>query len=134
MKAILFQIEGGWNEGGKSESIWDVFADPEKGNIDDNLDGKVACDSYHKYKEDVQLIKNMGMKSYRFSIAWTRIIPSGNLCNLFQPDRLISSQITVTGEVNMEGVQYYKNLISELKANGIEPFATLYHWDLPQVH
>lgn len=109
-----YQIEGGWDEDGKSPSIWDTFTDGTT-NIDDSSSGQVACDSYHKYKEDVQLIKDMGLTSYRFSIAWTRIIPDG------------------VGQVNQAGVQYYKNLIAELKANNIEPYVTLYHWDLPQV-
>ncbi len=77
-KAIHFiQIEGGYNEDGKGVSIWDTFTE-ENGNIVDDSDGRVACDSYHKYEEDVQLIKDMGVDSYRFSIAWTRILPNGN--------------------------------------------------------
>jgi beta-glucosidase/6-phospho-beta-glucosidase/beta-galactosidase len=94
-------------------SIWDTFAAAD-GNIADGSDGKVACDSYHKYEEDVQIIKEMGAGHYRFSIAWTRILPNG------------------VGNENAEGIQYYKNLIASLKANGITPVATLYHWDLPQ--
>ena len=75
----------------------------------------MACDSYHKYMDDVALLKGMGLTSYRFSIAWTRIIPGG------------------TGAENQEGIAYYRNLITALKAEGIEPLVTLYHWDLPQV-
>jgi len=108
-----YQIEGGWDEDGKLPSIWDTFTDGTT-NIDDRSSGKVACDSYHKYEEDVQMIKNMGMDNYRFSISWTRIIPDGD------------------GAENPAGIQYYKNLIAELIANGITPVATLYHWDLPQ--
>ncbi|XP_023324744.1 lactase-phlorizin hydrolase [Eurytemora carolleeae] len=108
-----YQIEGGWNEDGKGESIWDVFTRIE-GNIIDGSSGEVACDSYHKYKEDVALMKSMNMTSYRFSVSWSRIIPRG------------------VGTVNQAGVQYYKNLISELKSAGIIPAITLYHWDLPQ--
>ncbi len=73
----LIKIEGGYNEDGKGVSIWDTFTE-ENGNIVDDSDGRVACDSYHKYEEDVQLIKDMGVDSYRFSIAWTRILPNGN--------------------------------------------------------
>ena len=110
-----YQIEGGWDEDGKGMNIWDTFTSIP-GNIDDGSDGKIACDSYHKYKEDVQLIKSMGLTSYRFSIAWTRIMPNGTL------------------PINQAGINYYNDLITELLANGIEPVATLYHWDIPQAH
>merc|ERR1712223_171606 len=99
-----YQIEGAWNEDGKGPSIWDVFtADPNNGNIDNGDNGKVACDSYHKYKEDVQLLKNMGATSYRFSIAWSRILPQG------------------TGEVNPRGIAHYNYVINELLAYNITP-------------
>ena len=111
----FYQVEGAWNEDGKGPSIWDVFtADPNSGNVINGENGQVACDSYHKYKEDVQLLKNMSANSYRFSIAWTRILPKG------------------TGEINQLGIDYYNNLINELIANEITPAVTLYHWDLPQ--
>ena len=84
----------------------------------------MACNSYYQYEEDVQLLKAMGVGYYRFSIAWTRILPDGTTGIL--PDG-------TTGTVNQAGVQYYKNLIAALKAEGIEPVVTLYHWDLPQV-
>ena len=71
------KVEGGWDADGKGPNIWDVFSNIP-GNIANNDTGKVACDSYHKYKEDVQLLKNMGMNSYRFSISWARILPKGN--------------------------------------------------------
>ena len=87
-------------------------ADPNSGNVINGENGQVACDSYHKYKEDVQLLKNMSANSYRFSIAWTRILPKG------------------TGEINQLGIDYYNNLINELIANEITPAVTLYHWDL----
>ena len=89
-------------------------ADPESGNIDDGDNGQVACDSYHKHKEDVQLLKNMGATSYRFSIAWSRILPEG------------------TGEINSKGIDHYNEVINELLAYNITPAVTLYHWDLPQ--
>merc|ERR1712032_661324 len=108
-----YQIEGAWNEGGKGPSIWDVFT-KVPGNIIDGSSGDVACDSYHNYKEDVRLMKEMGLTSYRFSIGWTRILPDG------------------TGARNPEGIQYYHNLIDELLLNEIVPAVTLYHWDLPQ--
>lgn len=110
-----YQIEGGWDEGGKGLSIWDTFTeDPDSGHVTNGDNGKVACDSYHKFKEDIQLIRNMGMSRYRFSIAWTRIQPSGE------------------GQPNEEGIAYYNAVIDEAIAHGITPVVTLYHWDLPQ--
>ncbi len=108
-----YQIEGGYGADGKGLSIWDTFC-TVPGNIADGSDGKVACDSYNKYEEDAKMIKDLGITNYRFSIAWTRILPNG------------------IGEENPAGIQYYKNLIAALKANGITPLVTLYHWDLPQ--
>ncbi|KAH9494597.1 hypothetical protein Btru_019683, partial [Bulinus truncatus] len=109
-----YQIEGAWNEDGKGLSIWDVFTS-EAGRVDNGDTGQIACDSYHKYKEDVQLLKKIGVTHYRFSIAWTRLLPDGT-----------------TKTVNRLGINYYHRLIAELKANGIEPMVTIYHWDLPQ--
>lgn len=108
-----YQIEGGVKEGGRGETIWDRYAHIP-GNVYNNDHGDVACDYYHRYKEDIQLMKSMGMKAYRFSIAWSRILPDG------------------VGRINEEGIQFYQNVIDELKAAGIEPYITLYHWDLPQ--
>ena len=102
------QIEGAWNEDGKCPSIWDVAGD----HIQDGQDCHMACDHYHRYKEDVALMKELGLKSYRFSVSWCRIMPE-------------------KGVVNPKGIEFYQNLISELKAAGIEPLVTLYHWDLP---
>src|SRR5262249_53209149 len=108
-----YQIEGAWNEDGKGKSIWDTYAHTP-GNIKNNDTGDVANDHYHRYKEDVALMKNSGDKPYRFSIAWPRIFPEG------------------TGQPNQKGLDFYRRLVDELPAAGIEPFATLYHWDLPQ--
>ena len=107
-----YQIEGAWNEDGKSPSIWDVFC-TQPGKILDQADGSVACDHYHRYKEDVKLMADFGLKAYRFSIAWPRIIPDG------------------TGKVNEKGLEFYSNLVDELLKYNITPYITLYHWDLP---
>lgn len=108
-----YQIEGAYDEDGRGETIWDRYC-AIPGNVLNGDDGKVACDHYHRYKEDVQLMKSMGIQAYRFSIAWSRILPKGY------------------GEVNEKGIQFYDRLIDELLKAGIEPYITLYHWDLPQ--
>lgn len=108
-----YQIEGGRGEDGKGESIWDTFCDIP-GKIDRGETGEVACDHYHRMKEDVALMKQLHLESYRFSIAWTRIIPDGD------------------GKVNKKGIKFYSDLINELLKAGITPFVTVYHWDLPQ--
>ncbi|GAB4832651.1 hypothetical protein Ancab_006669, partial [Ancistrocladus abbreviatus] len=111
-----YQYEGAAHEDGRGMSIWDTFTKdfPEK--IADHSNGNVAVDFYHRYKEDIQLMKEMGLDSFRFSISWPRILPTGK----------------VSGGVNAAGVQFYNNLINELLANGITPTVTLFHWDLPQ--
>lgn len=103
-----YQVEGAWNEDGKGLSVIDIKKIPEG-----TTDYKVASDHYHHYKEDIALFAEMGFKTYRFSIAWTRIFPNG------------------TGEVNQKGIEFYNNLINELLAKGIEPLVTMYHFDLP---
>jgi len=108
-----YQIEGAWNEDDKGESIWDRFAHTP-GRIRNNDTGDVALDHYHRYKEDVRLMKALGAQTYRFSISWPRVFPQG------------------TGTLNPKGLDFYDRLADELLGNGIEPFATLYHWDLPQ--
>ncbi|XP_020239598.1 hydroxyisourate hydrolase isoform X1 [Cajanus cajan] len=103
-----YQVEGAANEDGRTPSIWDSFANAGSGY------GDVACDGYHKYKEDVRLMVETGLDAYRFSISWSRLLPNGR------------------GPVNPKGLQYYNNLINELISNGILPHATLYNSDLPQ--
>src|SRR5438105_7417304 len=108
-----YQIEGAVHEDGRGRSIWDTFAHTP-GKIGDHSNADRANNHYHRYKEDVRLIKELGVKAYRFSIAWPRVFPEG------------------TGAPNPKGLDFYDHLVDELLANGIEPFATLYHWDLPQ--
>jgi beta-glucosidase len=108
-----YQIEGAATADGRGPSIWDTFAHTP-GRIVDGTTGDVACDHYHRMAEDVALMADLGMASYRFSIAWPRIVPSG------------------AGAVNSAGIDFYSRLVDELLERGIEPLATLYHWDLPQ--
>jgi len=108
-----YQVEGAAHEDGRALSIWDTFCEDSENCNGDN--GDVACDHYHRIKSDVELMKSLGLKAYRFSIAWPRILPNGN------------------GVINQAGIDFYNELIDELLANGIVPWVTLYHWDLPQV-
>jgi len=108
-----YQVEGAWDEDGKGVSIWDTYAHTP-GNIRNDDTGDVANDHYHRYEEDVALMRSINATAYRFSIAWPRIFPEG------------------VGEPNPKGLDFYSRLVDELLAAGIEPFATLYHWDLPQ--
>jgi beta-glucosidase len=108
-----YQTEGAATEDGRGESIWDRFT-TLPGRIANGETGRVACDSYHRYAEDVRLMRELGLDAYRFSIAWPRVVPEGR------------------GPVNAAGLDFYDRLVDELLAAGIEPFATLYHWDLPQ--
>jgi beta-glucosidase len=107
-----YQVEGAWQEDGKGLSVWDTYTNVF--NLAEGETGNVAIDQYHRYADDVVLMKEMGIQSYRFSIAWSRVLPQG------------------TGEVNRAGIEYYGRLVDELLAAGIEPAVTLYHWDLPQ--
>nr|WP_315528070.1 glycoside hydrolase family 1 protein [Carnobacterium maltaromaticum] len=111
--SAAYQVEGAWNLDGKGKSVWDEFVRiPNKTFKGSN--GDVAVDHYHRFKEDIALMAEQGLKTYRFSIAWTRILPEGR------------------GEINQKGVDFYSDLIDELLKYGIEPIVTLYHWDLPQ--
>lgn len=111
--ASSYQIEGGWNADGKGESIWDRFCHTP-GKIDQGDVGDVSANHYQYWQEDISLMKEIGLQAYRFSISWPRVLPDGN------------------GEVNPKGVDFYSRLVDGLLENGIEPFVTLYHWDLPQ--
>ncbi|GBF87897.1 glycoside hydrolase family 1 [Raphidocelis subcapitata] len=110
-----YQIEGAWNVSGRTPSVWDVYAHIP-GKIKDGDTGDVACDHYHRYKEDFKLMKEMGVKHYRFSISWNRVLPGGGRGSA----------------VNPAGVDFYNRLLDEMQANGITPAATMFHWDLPQ--
>ncbi len=109
-----YQIEGAFNEDGRGESIWDRFS-KTPGKVLNGDNGDIACDHYHRYKQDIALTKELGVDSYRFSLSWPRILPEG------------------TGAVNHTGLDFYKRVIEELLSRGVAPAVTLYHWDLPQV-
>ncbi|MBD3239698.1 MAG: beta-glucosidase [Chitinivibrionales bacterium] len=108
-----YQIEGAWDADGKGPSIWDTFAHTP-GKIKHGHSGDIACDHYHRYAEDVALMKEIGLGAYRFSVSWPRIVPDG------------------VGKVNQAGIDFYSRLVDELLAAGIQPFPTLFHWDMPQ--
>ena len=108
-----YQIEGAYNEDGRGMSVWDTFS-RRPGKTLNNDTGDRACDHYHLYREDVALMKDLGLNSYRFSISWPRIFPEGG------------------GRINLKGIDFYSRLTDELLKAGIEPLATLYHWDMPQ--
>lgn len=112
ISAAAYQTEGGHDAHGKGQSIWDVFT-AKSGSIFEGHHANIACDFYNRYKDDIALIKELNIPNFRFSLSWSRIIPHG------------------TGEVNPEGIAYYNRIIDECLANGIEPWVTLYHWDLP---
>lgn len=108
-----YQIEGAWDEDGKGESIWDRFSHTP-GNIANGETGDVACDHYHRWREDIRLMQALGLPAYRFSVAWTRVLPHGR------------------GQVNQAGLDFYSRLVDGLLEAGITPYLNLYHWDLPQ--
>ena len=112
-----YQVEGAVQEGGRGPSIWDTFS-RVPGRVVGGDTGDVADDHYHRFREDVALMAELGLQAYRFSVAWPRITP----------------QVTVDGlgPVNEAGLDFYRELVDELVAAGIEPAVTLYHWDLPQ--
>lgn len=107
-----YQIEGAAYEDNKGLNIWDVYSH-QKGKVKDGHNGDVACDHYHRYKEDIKIMKEIGIRAYRMSISWARILPEG------------------TGKINEKGIDFYNRLIDELLVNDIIPYVTLYHWDLP---
>ncbi len=109
-----YQIEGAWDEDGRKPSIWDTFSHTP-GRIANNENGDVASDHYHRWKEDIALMSELGIPAYRFSTAWPRILPDG------------------TGNVNKKGLDFYDRIVDELLKRGIEPYVCLFHWDLPQV-
>lgn len=110
--SAAYQIEGAYKEDGKGEGIWDAMTQ-KPGRVAHGENGNVACDHYHHYKEDIALMKQLGFKSYRFSISWPRVLPDG------------------VGTVNQKGLDFYKNLVDELLREEITPILTLYHWNLP---
>lgn len=108
-----YQIEGASREDGRGETIWDRFSH-QPGNVERGETGDVACDHYHRYEDDIDLMSELGIRAYRFSIAWSRLFPEGD------------------GQLNLRGLDFYERLVDRLLARGITPVPTLYHWDLPQ--
>jgi beta-glucosidase len=109
-----YQIEGAAHEDGRGESVWDRFS-ATPGKVRNGDSGAIACDFYHRYRDDIALMRELGLDAFRFSIAWPRVLPEGR------------------GRVNPAGLDFYDRLVDELLAQGIEPFPTLFHWDTPQV-
>jgi beta-glucosidase len=113
LSTAAYQIEGAWNVDDKGLSIWDTFCH-DKGNIKDKSNADVACDFYHLYPTDISLVKQMGFDAFRFSTSWSRLLPNGR------------------GEVSIKGIDFYNRIIDTCLENNIDPWITLYHWDLPQ--
>lgn len=111
--AASYQTEGAWNTDGKGESTWDHFS-RKSGKIERGENADVACDFYHRYEEDIELIQSMNFNVFRFSLSWSRILPNG------------------TGEINLAGLDFYHRVINKCLMAGLEPWITIYHWDLPQ--
>jgi len=109
-----YQIEGAWNADGKGESVWDHFTHKKSHKIKTHENADTACDFYHRYESDIDLVSSLNIPAFRFSIAWSRVLPMG------------------TGLVNQKGIDFYSRLIDKCLKNGVEPWVTLYHWDLPQ--
>ncbi len=110
--AASYQIEGAAHEDGKGASVWDMFC-RKPGAVWNEQSGEVACDHYHRYAEDVAIMKDMGLHAYRLSISWPRVLPEG------------------TGQVNEKGLAFYDRLVDALLGAGIKPYVTLFHWDYP---
>src|SRR5580693_76119 len=108
-----YQIEGAVSEDGRAPSIWDTFSHTAN-KVERSETGDIACDHYHRYAEDIALMRDLGVQAYRFSISWSRVLPAGR------------------GKPNAAGFDFYDRLVDELVEAGIKPFATLFHWDLPQ--
>ncbi|NBV97053.1 MAG: glycosyl hydrolase family protein, partial [Verrucomicrobia bacterium] len=107
-----YQIEGAYKADGRGPSVWDRFCET-KGKVWEGQTGKVACDHYHRFPEDIAIMRDLGLQAYRFSISWTRILPTGR------------------GKVNAKGLEFYDRLTDGLLKAGIRPFCTLFHWDYP---
>ena len=122
-----YQIEGGASDGGRGPSIWDVWCLESSENCNGDT-ANITDDHFHHWQEDIELMKSLGLKAYRFSISWSRILPSGTAEGTESGDHRYSK----TKGINYEGIQFYNRIIDALIAKGIEPFVTLYHWDLPQ--
>ncbi|XP_057969978.1 beta-glucosidase 24-like [Malania oleifera] len=112
-----YQVEGAAHEDGRGPSVWDIFSEGSPERISDGSNGSVAIDFYHRYKDDVALMKEIGMDAFRFSISWSRVLPGGSLKN---------------GGVNPQGIKFYNDLINEVISQGMTPYVTLFHWDAPQ--